>query len=52
MGGAEPGVPDPLEVVLGAAQVQGEGLVQQAEPGQGFSSPSMALAVGAKTWWR
>jgi hypothetical protein len=34
-GGAEPGVPDPLEVVRGAAKVQGEGVIEQAEPGQG-----------------
>jgi hypothetical protein len=39
-------------VVLGAAQVQRERLVEQAEPREGLSSPSNAWAVGAKTWWR
>jgi hypothetical protein len=39
-------------VVLGAPQVQGERLIEQAKPGEGFSSPSMASAMGAKTWCR
>ena len=39
LGGAEPDVPDPLEVVLGAAQVQGERVVEQAEAGQGGFQP-------------
>ncbi|WP_223839121.1 hypothetical protein [Saccharopolyspora pogona] len=36
VGGAEGGGPHALEVVLGLAQVEVEGLVKQAEPGQGF----------------
>src|SRR5262245_42975433 len=36
VGGPEGGGPDAVEVVLGFAQVQGEGVVQEAEPGQGF----------------
>jgi hypothetical protein len=52
LGRAEPDVPDPLEVVLGAAQVEGERVVEQAEPASAASSPSMAAAVGANTWWR
>ena len=36
VGGAEGGAPDAVEVVLGFAQVQGEGVVEQAEPGQGL----------------
>ena len=35
-GGAEGGVPDAVEVVLGRAQVQGERVVEQPEPGQGL----------------
>ena len=33
------GVPDAVEVVLGPAQVQGKGLVEQAEPGEGLLQP-------------
>jgi hypothetical protein len=47
VGGAERQAPQPVVVVLGAAQVQGEGLVEQAEPGECLSSPSMAWVVGA-----
>ena len=36
VGGAERGAPDAVEVVLGFAQVQGEGVVEEAEAGQGF----------------
>ena len=36
VGGAEGGGPDAVEVVLGFAQVHREGLVEQAEPGQGL----------------
>ena len=36
VGGAEGGGPDAVEVVLGFAQVQREGVVEQAEPGQGL----------------
>jgi hypothetical protein len=36
VGGAEGGAPDAVEVVLGLAQVQGEGLVEQAEAGEGL----------------
>ncbi|MCX4799513.1 MULTISPECIES: hypothetical protein [unclassified Streptomyces] len=35
VGGAEGGGPDAVEVVLGFAQVQGEGVVEQAQAGQG-----------------
>jgi hypothetical protein len=48
VGGAERQAPQPVVVVLGAAQVQGEGLVEQAEPGECLSSPSMAWVVGAR----
>jgi hypothetical protein len=33
-------------VVLGAAQVQGDGLVEQAEPGERFLKPVNALGGG------
>jgi hypothetical protein len=36
VGGQERGVPDAVEVVLGLAQVQGERVVEEAEPGQGL----------------
>ncbi|MFD4947972.1 hypothetical protein ACFWNT_37030 [Streptomyces sp. NPDC058409] len=36
VGGAEGGGPDAVEVVLGFAQVQGEGVVKEAEVGQGL----------------
>ncbi|MDQ2815572.1 MAG: hypothetical protein M3Z75_27925 [Actinomycetota bacterium] len=39
VGGPERGVPQALEVVLGAAQVQGESVVEEAEPGECFLQP-------------
>src|SRR6266496_4322285 len=36
-----------VEAVLRSAQVQRQRLVEQAEAGQAFSSPSMARAVGS-----
>jgi hypothetical protein len=46
VGGAEGQVPQPVVVVLGAAQVQGEGLVEQAEAGEGFFQPVDGLGSG------
>jgi hypothetical protein len=39
VGGTEPGVPKALEVVLGPAQIQGEGVVEQAEAGECLLQP-------------
>ena len=36
VGGPEGGAPDAVEIILGLAQVQGEGVVQEAESGQGL----------------
>jgi transposase InsO family protein len=46
VGGAEGGGPDTVEVVLGLAQVQGEGLVEEAEAGPGWEEFLRSQAQG------
>ncbi|MER6718575.1 hypothetical protein [Streptomyces halstedii] len=46
--GAEGGGPDAAEVVLRASQVDGEGVVEEADGGEGLSRPSIAREVGSK----